>query len=161
MLVRTGFLANQIAWLPVNIYSIQTGRINRQIFRPCKNVNKTFTAHKCRKTNLTGNSASLTRMAKCFLTKMTAQTKISVLTGPKRTKKRTKSAAREKGFKILLMVRSKKQTVSIIRDQVRLEHIFTISCQRNRKQKYWSDTCWWTWHVKKQNGGKPSDLSSM
>ena len=102
--VRTGFLAHQIAWWPVNIYSIQTGRINRQIFRPCENVNKTFTAHKCRKTNLTGNSAYLTRMSNCFLTKMTAQTKIPVLTEPKRTK----SAAREKGFNNLLMVRSKK-----------------------------------------------------
>ena len=39
-------------------------------------------------------------MAKCFLTKMTAQTKISVLSTPK--------LARDKRFKILLMVRSKK-----------------------------------------------------
>ena len=101
--VRTGFLANQIAWLPVNIYSIQTGCINWQIFWPCQNVNKTFTAHKFRKTDLTGNSASSTRMAKWFLTKMMAQAKISVLTGPKRTMQRTKSAAREKGFNILLI----------------------------------------------------------
>ena len=107
--VRTGFLANQIEWLLVNIYSIRTGRINRQIFRLCENVNKTFTAHKCHKTNLTDNSASSSRMAKYFLTKMTAQTKISVLTGPKAMKKRTKSAAREKRFKILLMVKSKKE----------------------------------------------------
>ena len=34
--------------------------------------------------------------------------KISVLTGPKRTNKRTKSAAREEEFKIVLMVRRKK-----------------------------------------------------
>ena len=164
---QTSFLANQIAWLPVNIYSIQTGRINRHIFGPCENVNKTFTGHKCRKTNLTGNFVSSTRMAKCFLTKMTAQTEISVLTGPKRTMKRTKSAAREKGFKILLMVRSKKQNKkNSIQDQVRLEHIFTIIIlsKKNWKQKHSSDTCWWTCFfmtVRKQNGGEPSDLSSM
>ena len=37
--------------------------------------------------------------------------KISVLTGPKQTMKQTKWAAREKGFKILLMVRSKKTNI--------------------------------------------------
>ena len=44
---------------------------------------------------------------------MAAQTKICVRTGPKRMMKRTKSAAREKGFKILLMVRSKKTTTTV------------------------------------------------
>ena len=112
---RTDRLLSQSnEWLPVNIYSIQTGRINRQILRPCENVNKTFTAHKCRKTNPTGNSASSERMAKYFLTKITAQTKISVLTGPKGMKKRTKSAAREKRFKILLMVKSKKKRTKTV-----------------------------------------------
>ena len=61
--------------------------------------------------------------------KMTAQTKISVLTGPKRTKKRTKSAAREKGFKILLMVRSKKRNALYKTKSDLIKHIFTISCR--------------------------------
>ena len=74
-------------------------------FWPCENVNKTLITQKCRETNLTGNSVSSTRMAKCFLTKMTSQTKISDLTGPiKWTKKRTKWAVRENRFNILLMV---------------------------------------------------------
>ena len=45
---RTDLLLSQSNCM-ANIYSIQTGRINRQIVRPCKNVNKTFIVHKCRK----------------------------------------------------------------------------------------------------------------
>ena len=46
--------------------------------------------------------------------------------------KANEEASKEKGFKIILMVRSK--TKYSIHDKVRLEHIFTISC-RNREQK--------------------------
>ena len=120
---RTDRLLSQSnEWLPVNIYSIQTGRINRQIFRPCKNLNKTFTAHKCHKTNLPGNSASSSLMAKCFLTKMTAQTKISVLTGPKRTKKQ----AKRKDSRLYLWSEVKNTVYKTKSDM--------ISC-RNREQK--------------------------
>ena len=118
---------------------------SQRIFRLCVNVNKTFAAHKCGKTNLTGNSASSTRIAKCFLTKMTAQTKISVLTGPKRKKKRTKSAAREKGFKISLIIRSKNNNNTVYKTKSYL-NIFSRYLVK-RKQKYWSDTCWWTWYL--------------
>ena len=38
--VRTGFSANQITWLSVNIYSIETRRIKSQIFWPCENLIK-------------------------------------------------------------------------------------------------------------------------
>ena len=100
---------------------------NFPLLRKCK---QNLHSSQMLQNNLTGNSASSTRMSKCFLTEMTAQTKISVLTGPKQMKKRTKSATREKGFKILFMIRSKKHSIE---DQVRLEHIFTISC-RNREQ---------------------------
>ena len=44
---------------------------------------------------------------------MMAQTIISVLTGPKGTKKRTRSAAREKGFKNGLMVVKKKKRKTV------------------------------------------------
>ena len=66
------------------------------------------------------------RMSKCFLTNTPAQTKISVLI--------------EKGFKIWLTVRSKKNKNScIIQDQVRL-NIFSryLAEIEGRKQKYWS-----------------------
>ena len=95
---------------------------------------------------------------------MKAQRKISVLTGPKWTKKRTKSAAREKGFKILLMVRSKKKKTQDTRPTQTWRYFHNILPKKKKKQKYWSDTCWWSWHVpcffmtvRKQIGVKPSD----